>query len=174
MIIFTSMNKHIIWNAEDFLYLSKKLEFFDLNKYETSKTYREELKKYESYRELIDDKFYYHKKELFFSCILKFLTKETDDFVFIQDLFEICDNQTKLTNNFESDITQIQNFSIDKKTIGFSSLINEIVDYSNNYRFIIYDLDEPTKLTKEEELDEFQNSVKRIFLQLQEYSKTEH
>ena len=48
------------------------------------------------------------------------------------------------------------------------------MDYSNNYRFIIYDLDEPTKLTKEEELDEFQNSVKRIFLQLQEYSKTEH
>ena len=164
------MNETLKWDPKAFLDLAREFELFDFEIYQTSKNYKEKFNQYQNYQQLIRDKIFYQKKELFFSCIIKFLTKKVSEFIFIIDLLEIYNNQLKLIENFESDLIQIQNFSIDNKIVGFASLIDDMVAEAELYRTIVFDFEE----SPEKHLDAFQNSIETIFLQLQEYSKTEH
>jgi hypothetical protein len=164
------MNQKTTWDFEVFVSLAKKFEFFDPEDFRNSKEYRSKYLEYQNYKQFIRDKFFYKKREVFFSCVLNFLTKNISNFGFIEEFLKIHRHEIEFIENYESDLNQIHNFSIDKKIVGFASLIDEIVDYCQCYHTLFYDFDEPL----EKYSDEFRNSIEIIFLELQEYSKTEH
>lgn len=83
------MNQKTIWDFEVFVSLAKEFEFFDLEDFRNYKEYRSRYFEYQNYKQLICDKFFYKKREVFFSCILNFLTKNISNFGFIQELLKI-------------------------------------------------------------------------------------
>ena len=127
--------------------------------------HEEEDRELSPYNITLENQNYYNHKVEYISLVEEYLRENTGKdgaVLFRWEFFTLFRKDNKALEILQEGPQRLANFSIDPKSREFSALINQI---ANDCEFLTFDPEDSYGMT----LDQFRDSIEKIFLKMQKY-----